>query len=92
MARRISLPVTVETNSAGEPAAFTWRGVRRRVAVIGRWHLRDRWWMSPVEADGNGKGASDRRYYRLLTADHQVFEVYRELTSKGLWILDVVPD
>jgi hypothetical protein len=92
MSRRISIPIRVETDESGKPAAFTWRGVRRRVEVIGYWHLRDRWWVSPAEADSTGKGVSDRHYYRLLTADHQVFEIYRELTSAGLWILDVVQD
>jgi hypothetical protein len=92
MSRRISLPLRVQTDAAGQPTAFIWRGVRRRVEVIGRWHLRDRWWVSPAEADGTGNGFSDRHYYRLLTTDHQVFEVYRELTSARLWVLDVVQD
>jgi len=92
MSRRISLPVQVEIDATGQPAAFTWRGVRCRVQVIGHWHLQDRWWVSPTEADSTGKGASDRHYYRLLTADHEVFEVYRELTSAGLWVLDLVQD
>jgi hypothetical protein len=92
MSRRIRMPVTVELDATGQPCAFTWRGVRRRVQVIGHWHLRDRWWVTPAEADGAGKGASDRQYFRLLTADHRVFEVFRELTSKGLWVLDVVQD
>jgi hypothetical protein len=61
MARRISLPVKVEFDASDEPTAFTWRGVRRRVRVIGRWHLRNRWWQ-PREKQ------SDRRYFRLLTA------------------------
>ncbi len=69
--------------------ASRWRlpgvGCAQRVWVIGRWHLRDRWWQ-PWETQ------SDRRYYRLVTADHEVFEVYRELTSKGLWVLNVVHD
>jgi hypothetical protein len=80
VSRRISLPVPVETDAAGEPVAFTWRGVRRRVEVIGRWHLRDRWWVSSAH------------YYRLMTKDFQVFDVYRELTSAGLWVLDIVHD
>jgi hypothetical protein len=85
MARHFSLPATIETDASGEPTAFTWRGVRLRVCVIGRWYLRDRRWQ-------HWERQSDRRYYRLLSADHEVFEVYRELTSKGLWVLDVVHD
>jgi hypothetical protein len=92
MSRHIGLPVHVETNAAGEPVRFTWRGHVYTGEVIARWHLRDRWWVSAAEADGVGKGASDRKYFRLLTADHQVFELYRELTSKGLWVLDIVQD
>jgi hypothetical protein len=92
MSRRISMPVRVELDASGRPRAFTWRGVRHRVEVIGCWHLCDRWWVSPAEADWTGKGPSDRHYYRLLTRDHQVFEVYRELMSKGLWVLDIVQD
>jgi hypothetical protein len=75
MSRRISIPVSVETDESGKPDAFTWRGVRRRVEVIGYWRLRDRWWVSQAEADSTGKGFNDRHYFRLLTSDHQVFEV-----------------
>jgi hypothetical protein len=42
MARRISIPVRVETDASDKPAAFIWRGVRQRVTTIGRWRLRDR--------------------------------------------------
>ncbi len=84
MARRISIPIRVKTDAAGLPVRFTWRGVTYHVTVIGQWHLRDRWW--------DHERQSDRRYYRLLTADHQIFEIYRERTSKGLWVLDVVQD
>jgi len=41
---------------------------------------------------GDRERHSDRVHFRLLTADHQVFEIYRELTSAGLWVLDVVQD
>lgn len=84
MGRRIGLPVTVETNAAGLPSAFTWRGRTYHVEVIGRWHLADRW--------GSRERQSGRRSYRLMTADFQVFELYQELTSKGLWVLDVIQD
>ncbi len=85
MSRRISLPIKVKTDAAGLPVRFTWRGTTYRVTVIGQWHLADRWW-EPHERQ------SDRWYYRLLTTDHQVFEIYRDTTSKGLWVLDVVQD
>jgi hypothetical protein len=48
--------------------------------------------VSPALADLTGNEPSDRYYYRLLTADHQVLDVFRELTSKGLWVLDVVQE
>jgi hypothetical protein len=35
MSRRIGLPVHVETDAAGLPAAFTWRDHTYRVTVIG---------------------------------------------------------
>jgi hypothetical protein len=85
MSCRIGLPVRVETNAAGEPVRFTWRGRVYAGEVIGRWHLSARWWdLSERQAD--------RLYYRLLTADHQMFELYRESTSAGLWVLDVMHD
>ncbi len=84
MGRQYGLPIRVETAADGLPIAFAWRGRTYRVTVIGHWHLADRRW--------DRERWSDRQYYRLITADHQVFEVYRELTSKGLWVLDVVQD
>jgi hypothetical protein len=94
MSRRIGMPVKVKKDpTTGRPVAFTWRDHTYRVTVIDHWHLQDRWWVAPAEADRTGgTGASDRLYYRLLMADHQVFEVYEELTSKGLWILDIEQD
>ncbi len=86
MSRQIGLPVQVEVDDAtGESRRLTWCGVRyTTVRVIGRWHLRDWWWDMGQQ--------TDRVYYRLLTRDQQVFEVYRELTSAGLWVLDRVLD
>lgn len=79
MTRHIGLPVSVETDpTTGEPRTFQWRGATFRVQVIGRWHLVDRWW--------------DREYFRLLCPDQQVFELYREQRSAGLWVLDRVLD
>jgi len=81
MSRRIGLPVRVEVNAAGEPVSFTWRGRAYAVEVIGCRHPRDR--------RCDPERHSDRKYYRLLTPDHEVFEVYREHTSAGPWVLDV---
>jgi len=81
---RYGIPIRVETDCDGLPTAFTWRTVTYHVQVIGRWHLSDRWWEHERE--------SDRWYYRVITADLQVFEIYRDITSKGLWVLDKVMD
>jgi hypothetical protein len=70
----------------GIAVAFTRRGVRRVVTIIGRWHLRERWWQ-PWERE------SDCQYFNPLTADHQCFAVYRGMTnSADAWVLDQVQD
>lgn len=84
MSRRIGLPVPVDLDAGGLPCRFEWRGHVYRVRVISVWRLQDRWW--------DRERHSDRTYFRLLAADHQVFEVYREHTSAGLWILDRIQD
>lgn len=88
MARRYGEPITVLSHY-GQPVAFTWRDVTYRVRVIGTWRLSTRWWET---------GASvDRVYFRVQTADQQVFEVYRETAhakpARGeRWVLDVCLD
>jgi hypothetical protein len=61
------------------PVALTWRGATYRGKVIHTRILCDRWW--EIEAQ------SRRTYYRLMTADFRVFDIYRENTSCGLWVL-----
>ena len=34
---------------------------------------------------------AERTYYRVVTADHQVFELYHEAVS-GAWVLDTCQD
>jgi hypothetical protein len=51
--------------------------------VLGTWQLMDRWWDPQRHAD--------RTYWRAVSADHQVFELYQE-ASTGAWVLDVVQD
>jgi hypothetical protein len=41
--------------------------------------------MAPRERDGR------RHYYRLRTADHQIFDVYFDTVSR-IWVLDVIQD
>jgi len=85
VSRFIGLPVKgVKKNAKGEPVAFTWRGVTYRGKIINMWRLRDRWWEREAH--------SDRTYYRLMTADFQVFDIYSENTSRGLWILARIHD
>ena len=84
MAHRYGLPIRVQLDHDGVPIAFTWRGLTHDGTVISTWHLSDRWW--------DRERQSDRIYYRLLAPDHQVFEIYRDRTSAGLWILDRVLD
>jgi hypothetical protein len=76
MSRRMGLPIRVETDAAGLPVRFTWRGITRAVQVIGSWHLQGRWWDVGRQ--------SNRWYYRLLIPDNQIVEVYRDTTSARL--------
>jgi hypothetical protein len=80
--RRIGAPVAV-TVSRHRPVAFQRRGQRYRISVLGTWHLMDRWWDAQRHAN--------RTYWRMVTPDHQVFELYQE-ASTGAWVLDVVQD
>ena len=91
MARRIGHPVAVQARADGAPLAFTWRGVMYRVRVIGRWRLATRWWEPAA--------AVDRHYFRVITSDQQIFELYYEATpttaqvpNNKRWVLDICQD
>ncbi len=86
MARRYGIPIRVQREAhSRRPRAFWWHGQRYRVAeVLGTWHLRTRWWEGPEKH-------TDREYYRVVTADHQVFELYYD-DALVRWVLDVVQD
>ena len=70
--------------------AFTLRGVMYRVRVIRRWRLATRWW-EPAES-------ADRNYFRVITSDQQIFELYYEaaptaqVPNNKRWILDICQD
>lgn len=69
---------------AGILHRFIWRGRAYPVtAILSQWHLRDRWW--------DQERHSDRRYFRVETPDHGVYELYLDTVS-GVWVLDVVQD
>jgi hypothetical protein len=83
MTHRYQEPIAVTVASDGQPVAFTWREQSYRVRVIGRWRLRTYWW--------DPKRATARTYYRVRTADHQIFELY-QVGETGGWVLDVCLD
>ncbi len=89
MAHRYAHPIEV-TRTGETLDSLIWRATTYRVLdVLATWHLRDRWWES-----GDGQGASDRTYYRVLCAStlgEHVFEVYHD-TTNGRWILDRAHD
>jgi uncharacterized protein DUF6504 len=66
----------------GWPVAFVWRGQEWQVEVIGRWKSQDRWWDATRHAE--------RRYWRVMTADYQTFELPCENGTR--WVLDVKQD
>ena len=80
----------MQTRTDGAPLAFNWRGILYRCRVLSRWKLATRWW-EPADA-------VDRHYFRVQTADQQVFELYYEaaptatLPDNKRWMLDVVLD
>ncbi len=78
MSRRYGEPIAV-TLRGEQPIGFTWRGRQYQVQVIGFWRLATRWW--------DAEHPADRDYYRLMTPDFAVYEVYQEQTS-GAWVLD----
>jgi hypothetical protein len=86
MSRLVGRPVPVEEGPDHAPRAFTYNGVRYYVAeILHRWHLQDRWWSKTRH--------SDREYYRVVTSDHQVFELYADVAKRPhVWILDVIQD
>lgn len=94
MARRYGEPIAVQTRE-GRPVAFTWRGMTYHVRVIGTWRLATRWWEAGTGGTGGTGAAVDRVYFRVQTADQQVFELYQEITgseSSARWVLDVCLD
>ena len=90
MAHHLSHPVAAQAREDGAPLAFTWRGVMHRVRVSGRWRLSTRWW-EPADT-------VDRHYFRVITADQQIFELYFEaaptarIPETKRWVLDICQD
>ena len=67
MSRQILRPVKVWTDERGHPKRFVWHDVTYTGRVVSSWKLSDKWWEPDLY--------SDRTYYRLETADHQIFEL-----------------
>jgi uncharacterized protein DUF6504 len=84
VSRQILHPVKVWTDATGQPVRFVWREMTYSGRVVHSWKLSDRWW----EPDRY----SDRTYYRLVTRDHQAFDLYRDAAKDGLWILSHIHD
>jgi Domain of unknown function (DUF6504) len=84
VSKRYKEPVAVWLDARGQPAHFTWRKHTYHVRVILSWKLQDRWWDKEL--------FSDRTYFRVLTKDHQAFDLYWDAAHEGVWILDVVHD
>ena len=78
--KRIFSTITVETER-GWPIGFTWEGRRLLVRRPLRYWVREsRWWT----------GRSERRiYFRLLTQDGSVVEIYRKGSQ---WVLTRIFD
>jgi hypothetical protein len=84
MSRRIGLPVRVKIQHDGQPTAFTGRDVYHHVQVLTVWKLATRWWDYERELD--------RTYYRVETADHQIFDLYCDGAHGNARVLDVCQD
>lgn len=84
MSRQILRSVRVWTDERGQPKRFVWREVTYSGRVVSSWKLSDKWWEPELY--------SDRTYYRLLTADNQVFDLYCDAAKDGLWILSHIQD
>lgn len=53
MARYYDEPIQMVCDGDGAPIRFVWREDAYQVlALLARWHLRDRWWATETEAEG----------------------------------------
>jgi hypothetical protein len=73
MSRHIEQPAPVEEGPNHVLRAFTYKGISYRVHVLGQWILADRWW--------DRTRRSNRYYSRVVTRDHQVFELYLDVAQ-----------
>ncbi|ADU50190.1 hypothetical protein Tmar_0065 [Thermaerobacter marianensis DSM 12885] len=80
----VDQPVQAWADAQGRPAAFLWRGVRRRVVeILDEWRELGRWW--------EGDPPEERYVYRVRTEDGGVYEIeYRR--PAGRWFLYKVWD
>ena len=69
----LPVPVAVETDADGDPAAIIWRG--RRIAVVAiadQWRIDDEWWRRPIS----------RHYRALVLADDRALVVFEDLLTQ----------
>jgi uncharacterized protein DUF6504 len=93
LSRRVGVPVRVQLrHEMASLAPSPGTDETYQVRVLSVWKLATRWWVLPAEERETGKGLADRTYYRVETADHQIFELYRDDAQGGVWVLDLVQD
>ena len=107
MAHRYQDPVLVTCGKDGLPISFVWRGETYTVVeVLGRWHLRNRWWVADNEPSPYRDPSRDswplkpiawrpsnRHYCRLEVEDHMVFDLSCDVATRPpIWVLDRVHD
>ena len=69
--------ILVESNPAGLPIAFTWRGEAHHIEAIAKhWRIDYGWWGSRIWRD----------HYKLVTTDGLLVIVYQDLRSRA-WFL-----
>jgi hypothetical protein len=81
----------IHVTTAGDPAApasFLWRDQTHRVSsVLFAW---SDWGFNPVTKHRNWRARRHRNYYRIVTAEQTVFEIYLDRGTKPgreAWIL-----
>lgn len=76
-ALNLPMPVTVEPDADGNPAAVVWHGQRLAVAAVSdRWRIDDEWW----------RVAISRLYRTLQLTDGRTLVVFENLLGGGWYV------